>query len=212
MNKKIEKFEDIYSKPNNAPWTYSQIPKELSELIKNEIISPLGKVLEIGCGEGHQAIFLAKSGFDVTAIDKSKNAIKFAKQNANEKKVSVNFRVQEYHQIGIYQEKFDFIFDWRFLHEITDETERDEYVHSIKRLLKPKGRYLSISFSGDSDFMGAGKIRKSPAGIEIYFSTLVGLRDLIGKYLQILDSKIITVSQKPNLNIKANYILAQNNP
>jgi len=212
MTQKSEKFEGIYLKPNNAPWTYSQTPEELSELIKNKIIFPPGEVLEIGCGEGHHAIFLAKAGFDVTAIDRSKNAIRFAKQNANEQKISVNFRMQEYHKIGSYQKKFDLIFDWRFLHEITNETKRDEYIHSIAKLLKPKGTYLSISFSGDSDFMGIGEIRKSPAGIEIYFSTLIGLKNLIGKYLQILDSKIINVPQKPSLNIKANYILAQNNP
>ena len=212
MEQKLEKFEDIYSAPKNAPWTYSKIPSELCDLIKNKTISPHGKVLEIGCGEGHHSIFLAKSGFDVTAIDRSKNAIKFAKQNANEQKVTVNFKTQEYHQIDSYEEKFDFIFDWRFLHEITDENEREEYVQSISKLLKPKGVYLSVSFSGDSNFMGEGKLRKSPAGIEIYFSTLVGLESLIDKYLQILDSKIITVPQKPNLEIKANYILAQKSP
>ena len=57
--------------------------------------------------------------------------------------------------------------------------------------------------------MGSGKLRKSPVGIDIYFSTLEESKDLIGKYLLILDSKIITVLQKPNLKIKANYILAQ---
>jgi len=212
MERKLEKFEDIYSSPNNAPWTYSKIPSELNNLIKNQIISPPGKVLEIGCGEGHQSIFLAKSGFDVTAIDRSNNAIKIAVQNAHEQEVSVNFKNQEYHQIEQYQEKYDFIFDWRFLHEITDDSEREKYVHSISKLLKPKGIYLSVSFSGDSDFMGSGKIRKSPAGIEIYFSTIVGLKSLIGKYLHILNSKIITVPQKPNLKIKANYILAQKSP
>jgi|APSaa5957512576_1039674.scaffolds.fasta_scaffold18951_1 ubiquinone/menaquinone biosynthesis C-methylase UbiE len=212
MEQKVEKFEDIYSSPNNAPWTYSEIPSELNNLIKNKIIPLHGKILEIGCGEGHQSIFLAKYGFDLTAIDRSDNAIKIAMQNANEQKVSVNFKNQDYHQIESYKEKFDFIFDWRFLHEITNESEREKYIHSISKLLKPKGRYLSVSFSGDSNFMGTGKLRKSPAGIEIYFSTLNNLKNLIEKDLQIKDSKIITVPQKPNLEIKANYILAQKSP
>jgi len=209
MNQKSEKFESIYLRPNNAPWTYSQIPSEFSDLIKNGIISPPGKVLEIGCGEGHQAIFLAKSGFDVVAIDRSRNAINFAKQNASKQKINVDFRNQEYHQIDSYKEKFDFIFDWRFLHEITGEIERKKYVATISNLLKLKGKYLSVSFSGDSDFMGTGKLRKSPAGIEIYFSTLVDLQNLVNKYFEILDSKVIFVPQKPDLSIEANYILAQ---
>ena len=209
VNKKLKGFEDIYSKPHNAAWTYSQIPKDLSNLIKNKTIIPPGRVLEVGCGEGYSAIFLAKLGFEVTAIDRSKNAIKFAKQNAITQEVTATFKVQEYSLINSYKEKFDFIFDWRFLHEIIDENERDEYIRSVSKLLKPKGKYLSVAFSGNFNFMGSGKLRKSPVGIDIYFSTLEESKDLIGKYLLILDSKIITVLQKPNLKIKANYILAQ---
>jgi cyclopropane fatty-acyl-phospholipid synthase-like methyltransferase len=209
MSLKLKKIEDIYSKPENAPWTYSEIPVEISNLIKNKIILPPGKVLEIGCGEGHQAIFLSKVGFNVTGIDRSENAIKFAKENAIKQNATANFKIEEYHQIESYKEKFDFVIDWRFLHEITEEDKREKYIHSVKKLLKPKGKYLSVSFSGDSDFMGTGTLRKSPAGIEIYFSTLNNLKKLIEKYLQILDSKIIMVPQKPNLSIKANYIFAQ---
>ncbi len=209
MDPNLKKYQDIYSKPNSAPWTYSQIPEELTDLIKNKILSSPGKVLEIGCGEGHQSIFLAKEGFNVTAIDESKNAIKFAKQNAVNQKVKVKFKVQEYRQIESYKEKFDFIFDWRFLHQLTDEIERDEYLKHISNLLKPMGKYLSVAFSGDFEFMGVGKLRKSPVGIEIYFSTLRESEKLIKRHLKILDSKIITVPQKPNLNIKSNYILAQ---
>jgi ubiquinone/menaquinone biosynthesis C-methylase UbiE len=207
MENKIKKFEDIYSKPNKAPWTYSRIPKELKELISKKIIPPKGKILEIGCGEGHHALFLARKGFDVTAIDQSKNSIKFAKLNA--KNARVNFKIQDYRKIKNCSERFNFIFDWRFLHEITDERERKNYIKFIIRLLKPKGKYLTVSFSGDSDFMGKGKLRISPAGIKIYFSKLAALKNLVSKRLRILDTKIISVPQKPNLKVRANYLLAE---
>jgi len=29
-------FSKIYSKPNNAPWTFSKIPKEIVELVKKK--------------------------------------------------------------------------------------------------------------------------------------------------------------------------------
>lgn len=35
-----------------------------------------GKVLDVGCGSGSHALYLEEKGFDVTAIDISKNAIK----------------------------------------------------------------------------------------------------------------------------------------
>ena len=34
-----------------------------------------GKVLDIGCGEGLDSVFLAKKGFDVAALDNSEYAI-----------------------------------------------------------------------------------------------------------------------------------------
>ena len=40
------------------------------------------KVLDIACGTGHHSIFFAKSGYEVTGVDKSKEMIKLAKRNS----------------------------------------------------------------------------------------------------------------------------------
>lgn len=202
-------FEDIYSKPLNAPWSFSQIPKEIKELISKKILKKGMKILEVGCGEGHQAIYLAKKGLKVKAIDSSKNAIQFAKENAKNEKVNIDFSVNSYDNLKSMNEKFDFIFDWRFLHEITNENKRKSYLSEISKLLKPNGKYLSVSFTGDSDFMGKGKLRISPAGIKIYFAKLKDLEKKFNNYFNVLKAKHIIVPQKPNLKIKTNYILAE---
>ncbi len=207
--KKENTFEDIYSKPLNAPWSFEEIPKEIKELASKKIIREGMKILEIGCGEGHQAIYLAKKGLKVRAIDYSKNAINFAIENAKKEDVSIDFSTNSYKRLESIKERFDFIFDWRFLHEITNEQKRSEYLSEVSRLLKNNGKYLSVSFTGDSDFMGNGKLRISPAGIKIYFAKLKDLEKQFSKFFNILDSKYIIVPQKPNLKIKANYILAE---
>ena len=202
-------FEDIYSKPLNAPWSFSQIPQEIKELFSKKILKKGMNVLEIGCGEGHQSIFLAKQGLKVKAIDSSKNAIQFAKDNAKKEKVKVDFEINSYNNLNSIKVKYDFIFDWRFLHEIRNEQKRMNYLKSISHLLNPDGKYLSVSFTGDSEFMGNGKLRVSPAGIKIYFAKLNDLEKQFSKYFNILKSKHIFVPQKPNLKIKTNYILAR---
>ncbi len=50
-----------------------------------------GRVLDIGCGEGSDAIWLATCGWQVTALDVSTLAVERAKAHAHEAGVSVDF-------------------------------------------------------------------------------------------------------------------------
>ena len=48
-------------------------------------------VLDIGCGEGKDAVFFAKCGYDVTAFDSSEQGIEKAKKLARQNKTDVRF-------------------------------------------------------------------------------------------------------------------------
>ena len=64
-----------------------------------------GRVLEYGCGTGGNAIWLAKQGWEVTAVDYSGVAIEKGKRLAAEQGVNVCFFVadaSEYHPQGLY--------------------------------------------------------------------------------------------------------------
>lgn len=52
---------------------------------------PKGKVLSIAEGEGRNALFLAKQGYQVTAVDSSIVGLKKAEKLANEHKVDIEF-------------------------------------------------------------------------------------------------------------------------
>ena len=68
-------MEDIYSTlPLEAiPWNVETPPKTLVELVKSEKVKPC-KTIDLGCGIGYYAIYLANMGFDVTGIDISPTA------------------------------------------------------------------------------------------------------------------------------------------
>lgn len=116
-------------KKGGAPWTFKEIPKELIYLINKEKIKPC-KVLDVGCGESYYSIYLASKGFKVTAIDNSRKALKYARQHAKKAKVKCRFILMNYKNKNLnkFKEKFDFIFDWRFLHLIINEKERENYL------------------------------------------------------------------------------------
>lgn len=54
-----------------------------------------GRVLDVGCGEGADAIWLAEQGWDATGIDLSTTAIDRAQRAAADRGVSANFEVAD---------------------------------------------------------------------------------------------------------------------
>ncbi len=81
----------------NKVWaTEEGMPSATDEVLVSEIgsLSP-GRVLEIACGAGANAVWLAQQGWHVTAVDFSKTAIERARKLAVERDVQVDFLVAD---------------------------------------------------------------------------------------------------------------------
>lgn len=88
-------WNDIYKK---APPTSSGKPS----LALTQFVSPLspGRALELGCAKGDDAIWLARQGWHVTAVDVSSVALGYAAENASRAGVSDRLRF-EGHDLAI---------------------------------------------------------------------------------------------------------------
>ena len=140
-------LDEIYRNmnPEEIPWNIEAPPNALIELVESGKVKPC-KTIDLGCGAGNYAIYLAGMGFDVTGVDISPTAIKMAKENAKKKGVKCKFLVAD--ALGDWdevKETFDFAYDWELLHHIFPE-ERKKYVRNVHRILNPKGKYLSEDF------------------------------------------------------------------
>ena len=62
-----------------TPWDQPAIPPELLRLVGGPAALPRGTALDIGCGTGRHAAFLAEHGWEVTGIDVSPRAIDLAR-------------------------------------------------------------------------------------------------------------------------------------
>jgi 2-polyprenyl-3-methyl-5-hydroxy-6-metoxy-1,4-benzoquinol methylase len=67
---------------------------ELVRLVESGSIWP-GRAIDLGCGTGANAIFLAQHGFEVTGVDSAQAAIEKARQRANGAGVQINFAVDD---------------------------------------------------------------------------------------------------------------------
>ena len=64
------------SPEQNHPWADpSKADAEINYLVKITNLTPVARILDFGCGSGRHAIALARMGFQVTGVDRSKTAI-----------------------------------------------------------------------------------------------------------------------------------------
>jgi tellurite methyltransferase len=91
-----------------------------------------GKVLDMGCGEGDNAVFLAKKGFDVLAIDNRPEAIHKLMGLAFRNNVFVNGVVKDIRNFRS-DGKFDVILCLGVLHFLKKE-ESKEIIEYIKKI------------------------------------------------------------------------------
>lgn len=95
----------------------SDIPhKLLPELIKK---IPAGTALDLACGVGRNANFLAENGWQVTAVDNSSDGIEVALHRAEEKGLKVDYQLADLEK-GDFQVKpdyYDLICDFYYLQE-----------------------------------------------------------------------------------------------
>ena len=94
-------------------------------------------VLDIGCGEGKDAVFLAKCGYIVTAFDISETGIEKAKRLAEHNCVHVDFRKVDVMDFP-FDRDYDIIFSSGVLHFIRPAY-REELCARLKTHTTPNG-------------------------------------------------------------------------
>ncbi|MFC4075972.1 class I SAM-dependent methyltransferase [Salinithrix halophila] len=101
------------------------------------------KVLDLGCGEGRDSIFLAKRGVEVTGVDVSRAALDKARERSRTEGVSCNFIERDVLYLrNISANDYDFALNMGCLHMITDPKHRRKHLSRVHEILKPGGYFL----------------------------------------------------------------------
>jgi SAM-dependent methyltransferase len=166
----------IYEDLARVPWNLEEPTRLLVEFVESGAISPC-RAVDLGCGAGNYAVWLAAKGFQVTGLDLSTNALRHARRLADRAGVDCRFVPADLcGEVSGMDGDFDFAYDWEVLHYVFPE-DRETYVRNVHRMLRPGARYLSVCFSeSDGGFGGEGKFRKTTLGTTLYFSSADELR------------------------------------
>ncbi|MCW1969863.1 MAG: class I SAM-dependent methyltransferase [Anaerolineae bacterium] len=120
-----------------TPWDSGISPPELHEFVQTH---PAGRALDLGCGTGTNAIFLAQQGWRVVAIDFAIKAITAARQKAKRAGAQIDFRIGDVVSAAN-GGPYDLILDLGCFHGL-DAAKRAAYATNVKRLLSPQGTFL----------------------------------------------------------------------
>jgi SAM-dependent methyltransferase len=106
----------------------------------------VGPVLDVGCGTGENALFLAARGYEVTGVDAVQAAVAAARQKAAARGLKAEFSVHDALRLADLGRTFGAVIDSGLFHTF-DDPERDEFVDSLAAVLAPGGRYFVLCFS-----------------------------------------------------------------
>ena len=162
-NKKTD-FEEWYQ--TVPPWDIGHPQQVIIELERQKTLQ--GKILDVGCGTGENALFLAKKGYQLYGVDLSSTAIKKAHQKSTERNLKVNFKTHDALKLNLLGEMFDVALDCGLFHCFTD-AERAIFVDQLYKVLTPQGFYFFLCFS-DKEHREGGPRRISRTEIEATFS------------------------------------------
>jgi SAM-dependent methyltransferase len=105
-----------------------------------------GDVLDIGCGLGDNAIYLAKNGYNVAGLDISPTALITAERRAQDAGVQVKFAVTDSTKLEGYTDAFDTVVDSGMFHCLDDDGKRS-YAAAAHRATRPGATLLISCFS-----------------------------------------------------------------
>ena len=150
-----EAWEQEYSVFHAIPSSLRNEPAKALVLFAELLDIEKKRVLEAGCGNGRNAVYLAKRGCEVTAVDFAEAALAETRKRANEAGVNDMVSVERVDLSAVVpfvSDSFDFVLDaYTFCHFL-DKALATAFWTEMGRVARPDGRLMSIAFSTDDSY------------------------------------------------------------
>jgi ubiquinone/menaquinone biosynthesis C-methylase UbiE len=131
-------WSETYRFGDHSLWDHSAPSTELIAYILGAKLIPQTRVLDLGCGTGADAVFLAQQNYEVHGLDFSKEALRLAEHRARDCGVAVNWHECSALNTPFDDGYFDLVTDRGCFHHIGGAL-RGQYANEIARILRPGG-------------------------------------------------------------------------
>ncbi|MGH8216954.1 MAG: class I SAM-dependent methyltransferase [Steroidobacteraceae bacterium] len=146
-----------------TPWDTGEPDEHLVEFLRGS--AARGRALDVGCGTGTNALWLARQGFAVLGIDVSSAAIEKARAKAagaaGATVLDCRFATADFFRDALSDGPFDFVFDRGCFHVFDEPADRARFAERVASLLTRDGRWLSLIGSTEGPERDSGPPRRS---------------------------------------------------
>ena len=145
-NRLLALWDSQYQKAGSALWDIGRPADELQKVVGEGKVSRC-RVVDMCCGSGTDAIYLARMGFDVTAIDVAPTAIGQAQEKGRHAGVSVQWLLANILAPPDLK-PFDFVYDRGCYHVVRDQN-LPAYLETVRRFSHPGTELLLLATRRD---------------------------------------------------------------
>lgn len=143
MPEEVRDWNERYA-TKNTPWDSGRPSEELKRVLSEHAIKPCD-MLELGCGTGTNAVYLAQEGFRVTAMDIVPLALEQARKRAAAAAgVSVNFQQADILAPLNWGRTFPFIFD-RGVYHCLRRLDLSQFLRNLEQATASGSLYLVLT-------------------------------------------------------------------
>jgi SAM-dependent methyltransferase len=173
---------------NKWPWFNDKLDPDIEEYLLAAGSKSLD-ILDLGTCSGSQGIGLARRGHRVVGTDISETALAQAKlAAAREPKLAISFLIDDIAESRLDDNQFDLVLD-RGCYCSICSFNHEEYVATVRRVLKPQGVLLLKTMSSeDHRFMSYDKVGGREVQMPFHF-TEEQLRKLLSPHFVIEDMR-----------------------
>ncbi|GGY24127.1 class I SAM-dependent methyltransferase [Streptomyces omiyaensis] len=134
------------------------VPKPDENLVayaERGLLAGGGRALDLGCGPGRNALYLASLGYEVDAVDLSATAIRWARERAREAGATgVRLRCGDAFAAGTVEGPYDLVYDSGCFHHLPPHR-RVSHLALLDRVLAPGGLFALTAFAAGEGGMGS---------------------------------------------------------
>jgi SAM-dependent methyltransferase len=164
-----------------TPWDTSTPEPTLVDFVRSTGVTS-GRALDVGCGTGTHALWLASQGFEVIGVDISPRAIELARARAGDAQTrgAIRFDVLDFLASTPDGGPFDLVFDRGVFHVFDAAEDRSRFAAQVASCLAPGGSWLSLIGSTEGPPREEGPPRRSARDIANAIEPVLEIVELRG--------------------------------